>query len=139
MEYPMATDPAELFKVLGVETRVRIIELMKSEGPLGAKRIAELVGITPAAASQHLKILKQAGFVRSERNGYWIPYSIDEEALEQCGDALREICTCGCKGTGKFKEVDRNQSNLESLRAYEKEMAKELKAIRDRIKEIESK
>ena len=49
----MKIDPAEMFKALAVETRVKIIELLKSEGPLGAKKIAELVGITPAAVSQH--------------------------------------------------------------------------------------
>jgi len=64
----MKLDPSEMFKVLGVDTRVRIIELLKSKGPLGAKNIAELVGITPAAVSQHLKILRQSGLVRSERN-----------------------------------------------------------------------
>ena len=80
----MSLEPAEMFKALAVETRVKIIDLLKSEGPLGAKKISELLGVTPAAVSQHLKILKQAGFVRSERNGYWIPYSIDEKALNSC-------------------------------------------------------
>jgi predicted transcriptional regulator len=49
-----------MLKALAVETRVKIIELLKSEEPLGAKKIAELVGITPAAVSQYLKIFKQA-------------------------------------------------------------------------------
>lgn len=80
----MGLDPSEIFKVLGVETRVRIIELLKSKGPLGANNIAETLGITPSAVSQHLKILRQAGLVRSERKGYWIPYSINVEALEDC-------------------------------------------------------
>jgi len=128
-----------MFKVLGVETRVKIIDLLKSQGPLGAKKIAEVVGVTAAAASQHLKILKQAGFVRSERNGYWIPYSIDEKALENCRDVLTEICTCGCKGKGDFKEKELGDASLESLRQYEKEMGKELRAVKERIKEIESK
>ncbi len=122
----MNIEPSEMFKVLGVETRVKIIDLLKSQGPLGAKKIAEMVGVTTAAASQHLKILKQAGFVRSERNGYWIPYSIDEEALENCRDVLTEICTCGCKGTGDFKEKELGGASLESLRQYEKEMENEL-------------
>jgi len=128
-----------MFKVLGVETRVKIIDLLKSQGPLGAKKIAEMVGVTTAAASQHLKILKQAGFVRSERNGYWIPYSIDEKALENCRDVLTEICTCGCKGTGDFKEKKIGDASLESLRQYETEMKKELRVVKERIKEIESK
>ena len=135
----MNIEPSEMFKVLGVETRVKIIDLLKSQGPLGAKKIAEMVGVTTAAASQHLKILKQAGFVRSERNGYWIPYSIDEKALENCRDVLTEICTCGCKGTGDFKEKELGDASLESLRQYEKEMEKELRVVKERIKEIEPK
>ena len=128
--------PSEIFKVLAVETRVRIIDLLKSKGPLGVKNIAELVGITPAAISQHLKILRQSGLVRSERKGYWIPYSIDEEALENCRQILNEVCTCGCRGTGKFKEKVLNKTSLESLRKYEKELQNELKTVRERIKEI---
>ena len=132
----MNIEPIEMFKALAVETRVKIIELLKSEGPLGAKKIAELVGITPAAASQHLKILRQVGFVRSERNGYWIPYSIDENALENCRDVLTEICTCGCKGTDKFREEELSGSTLGSLTKYERELKSELRSVRKRIKEI---
>ena len=125
-----------MFKALAVETRVKIIELLKSEGPLGAKKIAEWIGITPAAVSQHLKILKQAGFVRSERNGYWIPYSIDENALENCRVVLTEICSCGCKGTGKFREKELSDSSLGSMIKYERELKSELRNVRTRIKEI---
>ena len=135
----MNLDPMEMFKALAVDTRVKIIELLKSEGPLGAKKIAELVGITPAAVSQHLKILRQAGFVKSERNGYWIPYSIDENALENCRDVLTEICTCGCKGTGKFREKEFNDLIFGSLKRYERELKSELRNVRKRIREIEPK
>jgi DNA-binding transcriptional ArsR family regulator len=131
--------PSEMLKALAVETRIRIIDLLKSKGPLGAKNIAELIGITPAAVSQHLKILRQAGLVRSERKGYWIPYAIDEEALENCRQILNDICTCGCRGTGKFKEKELNDSNLESLKRYEKELRNELRIVRERVNEMESK
>ena len=134
----MNLDPSEMFKALAVETRVKIIELLKSEGPMGAKKIADRVGVTPAAVSQHLKILRQAGFVRSERNGYWIPYSIDEDALKNCGEILSEICTCGCEGSGNFKERQLEDSSLESLRKYEREIENELRMVRDRIKELQS-
>ena len=101
--------PAEIFKVLAVETRIKIIDLLKSRGPLGAKNIARLIGVTPAAISQHLKILRQAGLVRSERNGYWIPYSIDEDALEGCRKVLNKVCTCGCRGAGKSSDKKVNR------------------------------
>lgn len=130
-------EPSEMFKVLAVDTRVRIIELLKSRGPLGTKNIAELIGVTPAAVSQHLKILRQAGLVRNERKGYWIPYSINEEALENCRDILNEVCTCGCRGTGKFREKELDRASSESLQEYEKELENELRTVRKRIKEIE--
>src|SRR3972149_332400 len=133
----MKLAPAEIFKVLAVETRVKIIDLLKSKGPLGVKNIAELVGITPAAISQHLKILRQSGLVRSERKGYWIPYSLDEEALENCRQILKEECTCGCRGTGKFKEKELNKTSLESLMKYKKELQNEIRTVQERIKEIE--
>ena len=62
----MQIEPSEMFKVLAVETRVKIIDLLKTEGPLGAKKISELLGITPAAVSQHLRILT-AGRVGQKR------------------------------------------------------------------------
>jgi len=127
-----------MFKVLSVETRVKIIDLLKSNGPMGAKKIAELLAITPAAVSQHLKTLKQAGLVRSERKGYWIPYSIDEEALENCGVVLSEVCTCGCQGTGRFKERELKRANLELLKKYERGLQNEIRVVRERIKEIQS-
>lgn len=135
----MKFGPSEMFKVLAVETRVKIIELLKSEGPLGAKSIAERLGITPAAVSQHLKILRQAGLVRNERKGYWIPYSIDEEALENCRQILDEVCTCGCGGTGRFKEKELSGSSTELLKKYERELQGELRIVRERIREMQSK
>ena len=134
----MKLEPSEMFKVLGVETRVKIIDLLKSRGPLGAKSIAGLLSITPAAVSQHLKILRQAGLVRNERKGYWIPYSIDEEALENCGQMLSEVCTCGCKDACRYTGKELRGSDAEALKKYEKELLSELRAVRERIKEIAS-
>jgi len=134
----MKTEPSEIFKVLSVETRVKIIELLKGQGPLGTKDIAATIGITTAAVSQHLKILKQAGLVRCERKGYWIPYSLDEKALENCRQIVNEVCTCECQGTGKVREVEAERSELESLKKHEKELKKELTTVRQRVKELKS-
>jgi DNA-binding transcriptional ArsR family regulator len=134
----MQIEPSEMFKVLAVETRVKIIDLLKTEGPLGAKKISELLGITPAAVSQHLRILRQVGLVRSERDGYWIPYSIDEDALHNCRELLTEVCTCGCQGTGNFKEKELTNSSLDSLNKYKNEIEAELKNVEHRIAELKS-
>jgi len=133
----MIIEPAEIFKVLSVETRVKIIELLKANGALGVKEISNRLGITLPAVSQHLKILKQAGLVRSERQGYWIPYSINEEAMEGCREILNEVCTCGCQGSGRFKEKELSKASLEALKKYEIELQKELNIVRGRVSEIE--
>jgi DNA-binding transcriptional ArsR family regulator len=134
----METKQAELFKVLGVDSRIRIIELLKEKGPLGANEMSEVLGITPSAVSQHLRILKHAGLVRNERKGYWIPYEIDPVALEKCGDFLSTVCTCGCKGTGRFREAELNEAEdkVALLRKYERELQEELKNVQTRIEEL---
>ena len=137
--YSMKSHSAELFKVLGVVTRVKIIELLKTQGPLGAMEIAKQLGVTPAAVSQHLRLLRQSGLVRSERKGYWIPYSIDEEALEKCGRQLAEVCTCGCKGTGAWRDQEQANTDLESLQRYQRELQTELSLVDARIKELKPK
>jgi DNA-binding transcriptional ArsR family regulator len=134
----MKIKPSEIFKVLSVETRVKTIELLKSQGPMGAKEIAAKLGITTAAVSQHLKILKHAGLVRSERKGYWIPYTIDEKAMENCRQLLNDVCTCGCHGTGNFKACAPDRSNIDSLKQYQKELQKELNTVKQRLKELEA-
>jgi len=135
----MNFEAAEILKVLAVDTRVKIIELLKSQGPMGSKEMAGLLGITPAAVSQHLKLLKHAGLGRRERQGYWIPYSLNEEALERCGQQVAEICTCGCEGTGKWRAREQQSANLTKLRSYERELQEELQRIKQKIRAEEGK
>jgi len=134
----METKQADLFKVLGVDTRIRIIELLKQKGPLGANEMSEMLGITPSAVSQHLKILKHAGLVRNERKGYWIPYEIDPVALGKCGEFLSSVCTCGCKGTGKFREEElkKVENKIALMEKYEKDLLEELKKVRAQIEAL---
>jgi len=88
---------AELFKLLAVDKRIDIIELLKKEA-MSVNAIAEKLGITQSAVSQHLRVLKSADLVKDERQGYWIYYSLNKEALEECRKRLNRICTCGCSG-----------------------------------------
>lgn len=133
----MAFESVDLLKVLAVETRVKIIELLKTQGPLGAKELARQLQITPAAVSQHLKILRQAGLVRRERQGFWIPYSLNQEAMDRCGRQLLEICSCGCEGSGRWRERELAEANVQALKKYEQELQNELRQVQERIRERE--
>ena len=135
----MEKKQAEMFKVLGVASRIRIIDLLKQNGPLGVNRLSEKLGITPSAVSQHLKILKFAGLVTNERRGFSIPYDVDPEALEACRRFLSEICTCGCDGHCRVRdpESDGTGESLEQLKAYKHELEMEIERVQRRIDSLE--
>ncbi len=90
-------EAAELFKILSVDKRIEIIEHLKKEA-MSVNALAAALGITQSAVSQHLRVLKAAGLVKDKRQGYWIYYSLNREALEECRQRLNRICTCGCSG-----------------------------------------
>jgi len=129
----MKMHPSEIFKVLGVETRIKILELLKTKGPLGAKVIAEELGISPAAVSQHLKIMRQADLVKNERKGYYIPYSVDEKAMEKCCVMLVDVCKCGCVPNKVIIKHISKRNNLLELEEYQIELKAKLQEVEDRI------
>lgn len=93
-------EAAELFKILSVDKRIEIIELLK-KGSMNVNALAEALKISQSAVSQHLRVLKGAGFVKDERQGYWIYYSLNRDALEKSRQRLNRICSCGCLGRDK--------------------------------------
>jgi len=133
------TRQAELFKVLSVGSRIRIIELLKLNGPLGVNELSEALGITPSAVSQHLKILRFAGMVRCERKGYCLPYEIDEKAMNHCREVLAEVCTCGCSGPchDNGTEQEDTEDSVVLLKNYERKLKKELRELSEKIRELE--
>jgi ArsR family transcriptional regulator len=71
-------DVAELFKIFGDSTRIRILTaLQKSE--LNVCDIASVLNMTKSAVSHQLRILRQAKLVKNRRVGKEIFYSLDDE------------------------------------------------------------
>ena len=139
MPFEIKGDCCGMFRALGVGTRVRILEILKSEGPLGAKRIAEILGVTPAAVSQHLRVLREAGLVSSERKGYFIPYAIDPAALEKCGRAVFSVCGCMPEGGKHGRAQVSCSSEISSLESYRRELERQLEAVRERLDSLKGK
>ncbi|MFP4520709.1 MAG: ArsR/SmtB family transcription factor [Fibrobacterota bacterium] len=71
---------ARIFKALSVETRIRMIELLKDRA-LCVNALANKLGISPAGVSQHLRILRDAGAVIADKKGYYVHYRVDETTL----------------------------------------------------------
>ena len=74
-------DMAELFKVFGDSTRIKILYIL-SKSELCVCDIAELLGLTQPAASYQLKVLKQARLVKNRRDGKTSYYALADEHVE---------------------------------------------------------
>ncbi len=71
-------DLAELFKVFGDITRIKILcALLKEE--MCVCDIAALLGMSQSAISHQLRVLKQASLVKYRRDGKIVYYSLDDE------------------------------------------------------------
>ena len=68
-------DMAELFKVFGDSTRVKILYAL-SEQELCVCDLADAISMTQSAVSHQLRILKQARLVRYRREGKIVYYSL---------------------------------------------------------------
>ena len=73
---------ARIFKVLSVNTRVSMIDLLKRRS-LCVNALARALDITPAAVSQHLRILRDANIVTADKQGYFVHYRVNEATLAE--------------------------------------------------------
>ena len=70
----------EIFKCLADPARLRIIGLMVEEPRCGQELAGELK-LAPATVSHHLRRLQQAGLLRERRDGVYVFYELDHQAL----------------------------------------------------------
>ncbi|CAA7601721.1 HTH ArsR-type DNA-binding domain protein [Acididesulfobacillus acetoxydans] len=68
-----------IFKALADETRVKIIYALLQEPDLCVCDVALITSLTAAAASHHLRLLKNMGLARSRREGKSVHYSLSDE------------------------------------------------------------
>lgn len=80
---------SQTLRILSVETRLRILALLR-ERNLCVGALACRLRLTQGAVSQHLKILRDAGLVIAERDGYYVHYKVDAQALAQLHQELDE-------------------------------------------------
>jgi ArsR family transcriptional regulator, arsenate/arsenite/antimonite-responsive transcriptional repressor len=88
------------FKALGDPTRLKILDLLRSRGKsccdlvareergLCACDIEEAVGLSQAAVSHHMDLLRRAGLVQAEKRGRWMFYRRNEAALAGLAEAV---------------------------------------------------
>lgn len=79
-------DLAELFKVFGDSTRIKILCAL-FEAEMCVCDIASLLNITQSAISHQLRVLKSNRLVKYRRDGKVIYYSLDDDHIKHIFDA----------------------------------------------------
>jgi len=85
-----ATAFASMFKALGDPVRLRLLSMIASAGG-GEVCVCDLTGafaLTGPTISHHLKVLREAGLVDSDRRGTWVYYRLVPAAVAMLAGLL---------------------------------------------------
>ena len=82
---------ATLFAALGDETRLTLLARLGERGTLSITQLAQGEKITRQAISKHLRVLQNAGVVRSVRRGRESVFRLETKPLQEAGDSLQGV------------------------------------------------
>ena len=74
-------DSLKIFKALSDPNRLRILKALQTR-TLCVCEIREILKLANSTVSEHLKILKDCGFIAEEKEGKWVNYSIHPHPLD---------------------------------------------------------
>jgi DNA-binding transcriptional ArsR family regulator len=94
---------ASVFAALGDETRLRLVSRLSQDGPMSIARLAEGFAITRQAITKHLRVMEDAGLVRSEQLGRESVWQLDERRLEDARRHLQTISAQWDQTLGRLK------------------------------------
>ena len=83
----------EAFRALAHPIRLELIAHVAARGPLCVCHLEDALPYTQPKISKHLAVLRQAGLLRSRREGSWVYYTVDSEALDAARDFIDQLET----------------------------------------------
>jgi len=89
---------AKVAKALGDPIRLQLVDVLrKHAGKVCVCELIPLFDISQSTVSHHLKVLREAGLVDSERRGLWAYYYVVPAALMEFGAWVGGAdASCGC-------------------------------------------
>ena len=80
-----------IFKLLSVEARIRIVQVLKKRRGMCVTELTSQLGITHSATSQHLRLLRDAHLVKFQKRGFHVYYHLDGQNIERIHKAISEL------------------------------------------------
>jgi len=81
---------AGTFKLLSVEARIRIVQVLKRRA-LCVTELTSKLGISQSATSQHLRVLKDARIVKFQKRGFHVYYHLDVQNIARIHKATSKL------------------------------------------------
>jgi ArsR family transcriptional regulator len=89
IEPPRAERLAAVAKALGDPVRVQLVDVLRRHaGKVCVCELVPLFDLSQPTVSHHLKKLRDAGIVGSERRGLWAYYYVEPKAMEELSEWL---------------------------------------------------
>src|SRR6201991_1419782 len=82
---------ALVLRAINHKLRQQVLKLIDESGKMTVTEIYVKLRLEQSVASQHLAILRKAGFVKTERDGKFIYYSVSTERLEELNKFVKEL------------------------------------------------
>jgi len=82
---------AMVLRAINHKLRQQVLKLIDENGKMTVTEIYVKLRLEQSVASQHLAILRKAGFVRTERDGKFIYYSVSSERLEELNKFVKDL------------------------------------------------
>src|SRR5690349_24903346 len=82
---------ALVLRAINHKLRQQILKLIDESGKMTVTEIYVKLRLEQSVASQHLAILRKAGFVKTERDGKFIYYSVSSERLEELNKFVKDL------------------------------------------------
>ena len=89
--HPDAVDLARCFKALGHPARLEILRVLSQRQACICGDIVEEIPLAQSTISQHLKVLKEVGFIRGDVDGPAVCYCLDEPRYRRVMAAMSEF------------------------------------------------
>ncbi len=90
-------EAAKLFKLLGDENRVKIVQYLNRGGEVCACKLLDLVECKQATLSHHMNAMVESKIVNARKDGKWVHYSINKERMDELLSFIKPIHCCCCE------------------------------------------
>ena len=90
--FPLAPEVLVALQAVAEPTRARVVSLL-GHGEHCVCDVGEMLGLSPALVSHHLRTLRASGLLRERRSGRWVYYSLDLDRLASLRAAVADLLT----------------------------------------------